>query len=166
MIVDCHVNVFEDRHVSPLLRAETKHFRPGAPELKADPDTVYRAMAGVDKAIVFSLRYADSSGIDGDDEVTAQYCAVDAGAAMANLAIEAVSRGLVSHPMAGFDADRARVAFDIPPQVQLFVVIAVGSLADHAAVSADIADRDATPRKRLPLKDVAFRETWGEPWRA
>ena len=102
----------------------------------------------------------------GDDEVTAQYCAVDAGAAMANLAIEAVSRGLVSHPMAGFDADRARVAFDIPPQVQLFVVIAVGSLADHAAVSADIADRDATPRKRLPLKDVAFRETWGEPWRA
>jgi predicted TIM-barrel fold metal-dependent hydrolase len=72
MIVDCHVNLFEERHVSPLLRAETKHFRPDAPALRADPDTVYAAMAEVDKAIVFSLRYADASGIDGDDEVTAQ----------------------------------------------------------------------------------------------
>ncbi len=72
MIVDCHVNIFEDQHVSPLLRAETRHFRPGAPELRADPDTVYRAMAAADRAIVFSLRYADASGIDGDDEVTAR----------------------------------------------------------------------------------------------
>jgi hypothetical protein len=29
-------------------------------------------MAEVDKAIVFSLRYSDASGIDGDDELTAQ----------------------------------------------------------------------------------------------
>lgn len=71
VIVDCHVNVFEERHVTPLLRAEAKHFRPGAPELRADADTIYRAMEGVDKAIIFSLRYADSTGIDGDDEVTA-----------------------------------------------------------------------------------------------
>ena len=72
MIVDCHVNIFEEQHVLPALKAETKHFRPGAPELKADPETVFRAMADVDKAIIFSLRYADSSGIDGDDEVTAR----------------------------------------------------------------------------------------------
>ena len=31
-----------------------------------------KIMARVDKAIVFSLRYADSAGIDGDDEVTAR----------------------------------------------------------------------------------------------
>jgi len=72
MIVDCHVNLFEERHTTPLLRAETKHFRPDAHVLRADPDTVYAAMAEVDRAIVFSLRYADASGIDGDDEVTAQ----------------------------------------------------------------------------------------------
>ncbi len=71
MIVDCHVNVYEDRHVLPLLKNETKFFRPGAPPLKADPETVFQGMAGVDKAILFSLRYHDSSGIDGDDEITA-----------------------------------------------------------------------------------------------
>ncbi len=72
MIVDCHVNVFEARHTTPLLHAETKHFRPDAPVLRADPDTVYAAMAEVDRAIIFSLRYGDVSGIDGDDEVTAR----------------------------------------------------------------------------------------------
>lgn len=71
MIVDCHVNVYEDRHVLPLLKNETKFFRPGAPPLKADPETVFKGMQGVDKAIIFSLRYHDSSGIDGDDEITA-----------------------------------------------------------------------------------------------
>lgn len=101
----------------------------------------------------------------GDDEVTAQYCAVDAGAAMANLSIEAVSRGLVSHPMAGFDVDGSRAAFDIPPQVQPLMVIAVGSLADYSSVSDDVADRDSSPRQRLPLREVAFRQTWGQPWR-
>jgi len=71
VIVDCHVNVYEDRHVLPLLKAETKFFRPGAPPLKADPETVFNGMSGVDKAIIFSLRYHDSAGVDGDDEITA-----------------------------------------------------------------------------------------------
>ena len=71
MIVDCHVNIFEDRHVTPLMREQTQFARPGAIGTKADADTLYEAMKGVDKAIIFSLRYADSTGVDGDDEVTA-----------------------------------------------------------------------------------------------
>src|SRR6185295_10238396 len=39
---------------------------------RADPDTVHEAMRDVDRAIIFSLRYKDSIGIDGDDEVTAR----------------------------------------------------------------------------------------------
>ena len=44
---------------------------------------------------------------EGEDERTARYAAVDAGAAIAQLTIEAVSRGLIAHPMAGFNADGA-----------------------------------------------------------
>ena len=102
---------------------------------------------------------------EGDDENTALYSAVDAGAAEANLIIEAVSRGLITHPMAGFDADGARSAFDIPAGVRPLMVIAVGSLADGATVSADIAERDGRPRSRLPLEQIAFGQTWGRPWR-
>jgi nitroreductase len=102
---------------------------------------------------------------EGDDADTALYSAVDAGAAEANLIIEAVSRGLITHPMAGFDVDGARVAFDIPDRVRPLMVIAVGSLADYRTVSDDIADRDGRPRERLPLDEIAFAGTWGQPWR-
>lgn len=101
---------------------------------------------------------------EGDDENTALYSAVDAGAAEANLIIEAVSRGLITHPMAGFDVEGARAAFDIPPQVRPLMVIAVGSLADYGSVGPDVAERDARPRERLALSEIAFRETWGQPW--
>jgi hypothetical protein len=51
---------------------------------------------------------------EGEDERTARYAAVDTGAAIAQLTVEAVSRGLIAHPMAGFNADGAREVFGIP----------------------------------------------------
>lgn len=101
---------------------------------------------------------------EGDDDNTALYSAVDGGAAAANLAIEAVSRGLVTHPMAGFDADGARTAFGIPDSVRPLMVIAVGTLADPATVDAEIAERDRAPRERKPLEQVAFAGVWDEPY--
>jgi hypothetical protein len=44
------------------------------------------------------------------------------------------------------------------------MVIAVGSLADYRTVSEDIAERDARPRERLPLNEIAFNGTWGQAW--
>ena len=46
MIVDCHVNIFEDRHVTPLMREQTQFARPGSIGYKADADTLYAAMKG------------------------------------------------------------------------------------------------------------------------
>jgi nitroreductase len=102
---------------------------------------------------------------EGDDSDTALYSAVDAGAAEANLIIEAGSRGLITHPMAGFDVDGARTAFAIPDQVRPLMVIAVGSLADYDRVDPEIAERDAAPRSRKPLSEIAFGDSWGRPWR-
>ena len=101
---------------------------------------------------------------EGDEPDTALYSAVDAGAAEANLIIEAVSRGLITHPMAGFDVDGARVAFGIPDHVRPLMVIAVGSLAEYDRVDPAIAERDAAPRSRKPLSEVAFADSWGRPW--
>ena len=71
-IVDCHVNVWDDKHLRPTFAEQTAAARSGgAVGVKADADTLYQAMADVDQAIIFSLRYGDSAGIDGDDEVTA-----------------------------------------------------------------------------------------------
>jgi uncharacterized protein len=79
MICDCHVNVYEDSQMLPLYAEQSRIARPGGFTLKSDPATVIAAMQGVDKAIVFSLRYKDSIGIDGDDEVTARTVALAPG---------------------------------------------------------------------------------------
>jgi predicted TIM-barrel fold metal-dependent hydrolase len=71
MTVDCHVNIWEERHALPSFAAQLGRVRQGEVGLKADADTLYRAMAGVDRAIVFALRYGDSIGIESDDETTA-----------------------------------------------------------------------------------------------
>ena len=99
----------------------------------------------------------------GEDERTALYSAVDAGAAIAQLTVEAVSRGLIVHPMAGFDVDGARAAFEIPDGVRPLAVVAVGTLGDYSHVDEAIAERDGRPRERLPLEQIAFGERWGIP---
>jgi nitroreductase len=100
---------------------------------------------------------------EGEDERTARYAAVDAGAAISQLTIEAVSRELIAHPMAGFNADRAREVFGIPEGVRPIAVVAVGSLGDYDNAPPEIVERDAQGRGRLPLEDVAFAGRWGRP---
>jgi nitroreductase len=101
---------------------------------------------------------------EGEDERTARYAAVDAGAAIAQLTIEAVSRGLIAHPMAGFNADGAREVFGIPEGVRPIAVVAVGSLGDYDNAPPEIVERDAKGRDRLPLEEVAFAGRWGDAW--
>jgi nitroreductase len=115
-------------------------------------------------------RYSHAAGAlimvcidEGDDERTARYAAVDAGAAIAQLTIEAVSRGLVAHPMAGFNADGACEVFAIPAGVRPVAVVAVGSLGDYENAPPETVERDAQGRRRLPLEDVAFAGSWGSP---
>jgi nitroreductase len=93
---------------------------------------------------------------EGPDAKTALYSRVDAGAAMANLTTEAVSRGLVAHPMAGFDADGAVRAFALAAGLRPLTIIAVGTLGDYAQVSPEIAERDGRPRQRLPLDQIVL----------
>lgn len=91
---------------------------------------------------------------EGEDDRTKLYSTVDAGSAMANLLIEAVSRGLIAHPMAGFDVPGTSRAFDLADPLHPVVMIAVGRLAEHA--TQEIAERDARPRERLPLSEVVL----------
>jgi hypothetical protein len=54
--------------------------------------------------------------------------------------------------------------FAVPASVRPLLVLAVGKLADPSALSAEIAERDRGERTRLPLSEVAFAGTWGEPF--
>lgn len=100
---------------------------------------------------------------EGEDERTARYACVDAGAAIAQLTVEAVSRGLIAHPMAGFDVDGAQAAFEIPDGVRPIAVVAVGTLGDYSVADPAIIERDSRARERLPLEQIAFGGRWGIP---
>ncbi|TGD89680.1 nitroreductase [Mycolicibacterium sp. CH28] len=93
---------------------------------------------------------------EGEDERTALYSTFDAGAAVANLSIQAVALGLIAHPMAGFDVDGARAAFELAEGVQPLAIVAVGTLGDYARMPPEIAERDGRPRERLPLEQVVL----------
>ena len=78
MIVDCHVNVYEDEHILPLLREQTAS-RSGGVDPCATPERVKGAMTGVDRYVAFTIRYGDSAGVEGSDEATARLMALDPG---------------------------------------------------------------------------------------
>lgn len=108
-----------------------------------------------------------STSDDPDDAKVHEYGAVDLGFAAAQMSIQAVSMGLNPHPMAGFDPAKARAAFAIPTGRRPMLILAVGRLADDPATLApEVAERDARPRERLPLTEIAFTERWGNPLRA
>jgi len=68
---DCHVNIWTEQQVLPLWGQSQGRIRSGELAPRADADTLYAEMVNVEKAIVFSLRYGDSIGIEGNDETTA-----------------------------------------------------------------------------------------------
>lgn len=102
---------------------------------------------------------------DPDDAKVHEYGAVDLGFAAAQMSIQAVAMGINPHPMAGFDAEAARAEFAIPPHTRPMVILGLGRLAtDPATLDPEVAERDAWPRERLPLNEIAFAGRWGEPF--
>jgi nitroreductase len=79
----------------------------------------------------------------------------DAGAALANLMIQATADGLRVHAMGGFDAARARTEFAIPDDFEVGAAIAIGYLADGLAPGE---------RTRRPLDELVFGTEWGKPY--
>ena len=119
-----------------------------------------RAFSQLSELLSRGNAYATAAGAlilvavdDGEDDNTARYARVDAGAAMANLSVEAVSRGLIVHPMAGFDVDGAR---ELSGGLTPLAIVAVGRLGDYAQAPDDVAERDHRPRTRRPLSDVVL----------
>ena len=77
----------------------------------------------------------------------------DAGAAWENLALEAVSRGLIAHGMSGFDYKKARTNFNITEDYKLEAIIAIGRPGEKTDLPADLQTSEA-PSTRKPLSEL------------
>ena len=87
----------------------------------------------------------------------------DTGAAAENLCLQASSMGLAAHQMGGFNADLARDKFAIPAQFTPMAMIAVGYAGDPNQLPDELKQRELAERKRKPLGELFFSETWGKP---
>jgi nitroreductase len=77
----------------------------------------------------------------------------DAGTAWGYLALQANSLGLVAHAMGGFSKEKARIALNIPDELELHAVIALGYQGDSSHLPEALRLRDI-PNQRLPLHEV------------
>ena len=85
----------------------------------------------------------------------------DLGLAVGNLSLEATSRDLVVHQMAGILADRARTIYAVPQDHEVVTGIAIGYAGDPASLPEILQGRDRSPRARKPLNEFVFTRKWG-----
>ncbi|OZB98905.1 nitroreductase family protein [Paenibacillus sp. XY044] len=81
--------------------------------------------------------------------------AFDAGAAWASLAIQATLLGLHTHAIGGFDRNKAREILNVPDQIELHAVIALGYLGDKSVLPEAIQQREV-PNDRRTLNELVF----------
>jgi nitroreductase len=90
----------------------------------------------------------------------------DVGLATENLLLEAVESGLVAHPMAGYDAERARAEFGIPEGFTPIAMIAIGYPYRGRLTDLDekIRVKELAPRGRKQIGEVAFAGMWNKSY--
>lgn len=89
----------------------------------------------------------------------------DTGAASVSMALQAVALGLALHQMGGFDAEKARAAFDIPAEYTPMAMIAVGYQAEPDILDEETRAKELRPRARKPLAERFFEGGWGKPFK-
>jgi len=79
----------------------------------------------------------------------------DTGAAWENLALQGTLSGLVVHGMAGFDYARAKTTLNIPDDLQIEAMAAVGRPGPITVLPEDFQKRES-PNTRRPITELVF----------
>ena len=87
----------------------------------------------------------------------------DVGMATANLLTQAVAHGLVTHPMGGFDTEKARTELNIPSGYEPLTMIALGYPGVPDQLPEPLKERELAPRTRKPLDEFVFEGRWQQP---
>jgi nitroreductase len=104
-------------------------------------------------ALVFLL---SDTLIDKDDgPVASPTHGFDAGAAWAQLALQATMSGYHAHGMGGFDRDQARSLLNVPERFAMQIAIAIGRRGAADMLPEALRDREQ-PSPRRPLAETAF----------
>jgi nitroreductase len=85
----------------------------------------------------------------------------DTGTAWGYLSLEAQRRGLISHAMAGFDKDKARVVLQVPDDYAVVTMVAVGKMGKKEDLPPMLQEKEE-PASRKPLSEIVFNGVFGQ----
>jgi nitroreductase len=87
-----------------------------------------------------------------------EYYLFDTGMATALLILRATELGLVAHPIAGYDEEKAKQILGIPRDMTLITLINVGKHANeiHDVLSEEQAEAERRRPERFPFEKYAF----------
>jgi len=85
----------------------------------------------------------------------------DAGAAWAQLALQATSLGYQAHAMAGINFDQSHKDLIVPERYRVEIAVAIGKRADPSVLPDELQDREI-PSQRLPMNEIAFAGVFPE----
>lgn len=86
----------------------------------------------------------------------------DLGLASAFLTLEATSRGIFVHQMAGIMPERAREVFCVPNEYEVVTGLALGYRAEGTGHADHWHERDSVVRNRRALAEFVFSGDWGQ----
>lgn len=87
-----------------------------------------------------------------DDPIA--YYQFDCGLAVMSLLLAATEEGLLTHPMAGYDAARLHAVLEIPAEYHIMCVIALGYPGSIDQLDERDRKKDEAPRTRKGLQDI------------
>jgi len=90
----------------------------------------------------------------------------DTGAASVSMALQAVALGLIVHQMGGWDVEKARAAFAIPPEYTPMAMIAVGYQTGPEILDEETKAKELRPRARKPIAERFYEGGWGRGFAA
>lgn len=91
-----------------------------------------------------------------DDGKHVRTHAFDTGAAWGFLALQATKKGLITHPMTGFDFDKAREVLEIPEDYNIEALVAIGYQDDKEKLPEQLQQREQ-PNDRHPVDELIYR---------
>lgn len=90
------------------------------------------------------------------------YAFFELGMAAMAYQVQAVSEGLVVHPMAGFNVDEAKNVLGIAEDMTLEILMAVGKPGDIEELNEKHRESEQGPRQRKPLDQIMSFDVWHE----
>jgi len=125
-------------------------------------DALAKANAWAKRA---SLIIAVSSSPGSDCQIKGRdYYLFDTGMACCNLIMRATERGLVAHPIAGYDEQKVKTLLRIPEEMIVITLIIIGGHSD--TINLELTEKQAKKEKkrseRIPLNQFYFVDEYGK----